>query len=440
MTPVSAPGRATDFTGDLCASTIGIVLRPIQALIAGPSLLFLGTLTLMLFHPFGALVPAFDRFAFGMLLFAMFLRACLLREPIGLRGPIILPLMILTAWACTEALMQPYSAETWSIVAAKWLVPLGLYLAASRIFREPDQLRHFEVFTWLTLGYLSAMAILFMIGARECIFPRFILDESLGIHADRARGPFLQAVANGVALNLLGLLALDSFRRRRLRGVPAVVLLTGLPLAIIATKTRAVWLSFAASIVALPFLTADRRLRRACLLMCAGGVLSLFAIYAFTDGHRSLAERLEENGPVKFRMAVYEAGWEMFLKKPILGWGASAMQTELSRRISDFHQEQYYFHNTYLEILVQSGMLGLALYLWVIVDVFRVGRDRGSSLSSGGCFLDRDFRSLWPLIVAVYLVNASFVVMNYQFVNGVLFTLAGMLRAQHRGEALHVVH
>ena len=35
--------------------------------------------------------------------------------------------------------------------------------------------------------------------------------------ADRARGPFLQAVANGVSLNLLGLVALDSFRRRRLR-------------------------------------------------------------------------------------------------------------------------------------------------------------------------------------------------------------------------------
>jgi len=34
--------------------------------------------------------------------------------------------------------------------------------------------------------------------------------------------------------------------------------------------------------------------------------------------------------------------------------------------------------------------------------------------------------------VAVYLLNGSFVVMNYQFVNGLLFTIAGILAAQNR--------
>jgi hypothetical protein len=32
----------------------------------------------------------------------------------------------------------------------------------------------------------------------------------------------------------------------------------------------------------------------------------------------------------------------------------------------------------------------------------------------------------------VYLINASFVVMNYQFVNALLFSLAGILAAQNR--------
>jgi hypothetical protein len=39
---------------------------------------------------------------------------------------------------------------------------------------------------------------------------------------------------------------------------------------------------------------------------------------------------------------------------------------------------------------------------------------------------------LWPILLAVYWVNAALVVMNYQFVNGLLFTLAGMLAAQQR--------
>ena len=36
-------------------------------------------------------------------------------------------------------------------------------------------------------------------------------------------------------------------------------------------------------------------------------------------------------------------------------------------------------------------------------------------------------RALWPLLLGVYLVNAGFVIMNYVFVNAMLFTYAGIL-------------
>ena len=122
-----------------------------------------------------------------------------------------------------------------------------------------------------------------------------------------------------------------------------------------------------------------------------------------------------------------------FLQKPFTGWGAADMQAELSKRISDFHQDQFFFHNTYLEILVQYGLSGLLLYLWVIVDLFKLGRKQNqSSLRSDSDFLDTQFRKLWPVLLGVYLLNGSFVVMNYQFVNGFIFTVAGLLLAQNR--------
>jgi len=46
--------------------------------------------------------------------------------------------------------------------------------------------------------------------------------------------------------------------------------------------------------------------------------------------------------------------------------------------------------------------------------------------------LSRQFHNLWPLLLGVYWVNAAVVVMNYQFVNGLLFAMAGMLAAQRR--------
>src|SRR5206468_235792 len=81
----------------------------------------------------------------------------------------------------------------------------------------------------------------------------------------------LQAVANGVTLNLLGLVALDSFRRGRLKGVFARLLVIALPLAILATQTRAVWLSFAGCLALLVFLSSSKRVRRTCLLLILAG-------------------------------------------------------------------------------------------------------------------------------------------------------------------------
>jgi len=173
--------------------------------------------------------------------------------------------------------------------------------------------------------------------------------------------------------------------------------------------------------------------KRACLCFVLAASVGLALMVTFADHDTSLTDRLEERGPVMFRMAVYQAGWEMFLEKPFTGWGATEMRAELSERISDFRQEQFFFHNTYLEIVVQYGLGGLLLYLWIVVDLFKLSQKRNRhDLSTESTILDQQFRGLWPLLLGVYLLNGVFVVMNYQFVNGFLFTVAGLLAAQNR--------
>lgn len=407
--------------------------RPLHALMASPSLLFLATLTIMLFRPPDVQFYSLDRVALFLLAFVVLLRALALHQLLWVAGPVTRPMLGLLLLGLWGVLSQPYEADNWSLFAAKWVVPFALYHLAGFVFDDAASLRKFEMFALAVLGYLSIIAILFLFNAKSLIFPRYILDESLGIHVDRARGPFLQAVANGVTLNVLGLIALDSFRRRRLRGLLAFLFLLALPLAVLATKTRAVWIAFAGSILALLSLSSSLRVRRVCLgMVLAGGVGLLLAI-SLGEVSTSLGERVQERGPVEFRMGMYQAGWEMFLEKPLTGWGAKPVQAELAKRISDFHPPVYLFHNTYLEIAVEHGSLGLALYAWMFFDLFRLGRKRADSAASpDGIFLDDKFREIWPIMVAVYLINASFVVMNYQFVNGLLFTLAGVLASQNR--------
>jgi O-antigen ligase len=235
-----------------------------------------------------------------------------------------------------------------------------------------------------------------------------------------------------VTLNCLGLVALDSFRRRRLRGFPAFLLLAAVPLSILATKTRTVWIAFTASIVLLAVFSPSLRLRGACrALLLVGGLCTLAAL-SFLDVRTSLADRLREREPLEFRRDMYQAGWAMFLEKPFIGWSSNSIQSELSKRVPDFQPERFIFHSTYIEIAVEDGAVGVALYAWLMIDLLRLGKRNEGNATGNAHFLDGQFHVIWQLLLIVYLVNASFVVMSYQFVNGLLFTIAGILATQKR--------
>jgi O-antigen ligase len=198
--------------------------------------------------------------------------------------------------------------------------------------------------------------------------------------------------------------------------------------------TRTVWLAFVGAAVALVFLSDHSkgwtRLRAfGCLALVAGAALA--TVLSSHDLAAALSDRLEERGPVDFREAVYRGGWQMFLERPLTGWGFHQMPTELPRYVSGYGEKVIYPHNTYLELLVEEGVLGLGLYLWLMWEMLQLGRGAIPPAEEYG-LLNLQFHRMWPILLAVYWVNAATVVMSYQFVNGLLFAIAGMLSAQKR--------
>jgi len=215
-----------------------------------------------------------------------------------------------------------------------------------------------------------------------------------------------------------------------------MLLLASVPIAILATMTRTVWLSFAATVVALVFLSKEGRVRRTCMVLTLVAGMGLAVVVCSTAFLGRLSDRAEERGPIDFRAAVYAGSWQMFLDRPFTGWGFHQMPANLPRYVSGYNESTLYPHNTYLELLVEQGAAGLALYLWLMWELWRLARGAGMVGERRG-FLNVEFHRLWPILLAVYWINAATVVMNYQFVNGLLFTMAGMLAAQQRrAEAL----
>ncbi|HYU44574.1 MAG TPA: O-antigen ligase family protein [Terriglobales bacterium] len=399
----------------------GWLLRPFHLGLAFPSVLYLAAMTVFLFRPPDLHSYYADRIAFGGLVFFVALRTMALREKLPFVASLSLPMIGLTALAVIRALREPFDAQAWSIIASKFIVPFTLFHLAILVFRGASERRHFEIFVLLALGYLVFSAIAFLVDARSLIFPRFILDESMGFHVDRARGPFLQAVANGVSLNLLGILAVALSDKRKMT---VLLLWLVLPLAVLATMTRAVWISFAVSTIVLGFRLIERRLHCACIALVVAGLLLGLAVGMSSGSLKTaLWDRTSERGPVAARVAVYDAGWAMFRERPITGWPAGRMYAELARRMEGYHLRTFYVHNTYLALLVEFGVPGLAIYAILFFNLFRLAR-RGLPGESGPVAA---LRQIWPILLIVYLFNAFFVDMAYQFVIGLMFTVAGML-------------
>jgi O-antigen ligase len=431
--------------GDLGSALAAAFLRAFYALIAAPDYLLLIALTAMLFCPPD--LPGFpvDRVAFTLLLAVASIRVFLRCDQYHIHSA-TWPMLALLSLGLYGVLAQPYDAKAWSVLAAQWIVPAAMFHLGGTIFSTPDSQRKLEWFSVAVLLYLSLVAVFWLANLHSFIIPRFILDESIGIHFDRARGPLLQAVANGVCLNLLAIVALHALDRRSLRvlhasRIPMGVVLTATllvitPLALFATRTRAVWLTTVLSAALIIFFGRGRRSR----LVVAALVPIAAVVVAFTwllqTRHEKLADRLQERSPVEFRLEMYRAGWQMFIEKPLLGWGSNvSIQPEIERRISGFHPEYYIFHNTYLQLAVQHGVVGLLLYFWLFIVLFRLGARENFSQAARACAFGPDFGLMWRIMLCVYLLNASVVVMNYQFLNGYMFTIAGILAAQQKSRS-----
>lgn len=173
-------------------------------------------------------------------------------------------------------------------------------------------------------------------------------------------------VAGLLSLGVLALIGLAYSSRRtmfrpRLLVWPLVALIGG---AIVAAGSRGPLLALGAGLLVFVLNKGSllTKLRNALVVLL--GIGFFFWIAYQSEATRPRFEATLESGNMTDRERIYPFAWQMFLERPVAGWGPTANTYELGKRLGVFPRyDRMDTHNLVLYVLTATGVLGSIPFL-----------------------------------------------------------------------------
>jgi len=308
------------------------------------------------------------------------------------------------------------------------LIPFLVFLVAPVAFAT-ERHRRILLGSIVALGaYLGFTALMESLDIRQLVLPDYIDNASIGTHADRARGPFVAAVGNGLGLfccMVASVLAARTFATRRWRRVAwaaALLCLAGIPV----TYTRSVWIGALVAVVVTMALTA--RLRPWLIPAVGGAAVAHFmeVIVIPGFGHK-LDTRYNDKGPVYVRENTNEAALNIIAASPVAGAGWNRFVPAFIDRfriVGDAPPNAGVgepAHNVYLSRGAELGLLGGGL--WALGLLLGLG---GALVRPVAAAL-RDWRPAVIAILTCWLVVGLLAPLDYTFPTLLVWVWAGIL-------------
>jgi O-antigen ligase len=307
------------------------------------------------------------------------------------------------------------------------LAPFLLFLAGPVAFPGERQ-RRILLGTFLAIGaYLGLTAMFEGLGLHALVFPRYIVDVSTEVQTGRARGPFLDAAVNGVALFYCAVAAMVAYAtdsRTWIRRVaPAIAALC--IFALLFTQERSAWVGAAAAVLCAAAMAPGLRRRLLVAVpLVAIGVVSAFVVvpglYARTT------ERIGDQRTEWDRLNLDRAAENMVLARPLFGFGLGTFRDRSGpyfKQSPDFPLTNTTgeLHNVFLSIAAELGLVGASIWLLALV------------LAVGGAITVRGPPELYPwrvgllAMTVMWLIVANLTPMLQAFPNQALWLWAGVV-------------
>ncbi len=143
-------------------------------------------------------------------------------------------------------------------------------------------------------------------------------------------------------------------------------------LSVVFSRSRGGVITLAAELVFVCVILFRAQRSRRGMLSVLGGVAMILAV-VFSLGSDKLYERFSESHD-QYRVQIYRDSLSMAKHNPVLGYGLGTFSTVYPSHRS-FYTDLFvnHAHNDYLEMLVDTGIIGLGLFVWFIIGVYRTG-------------------------------------------------------------------
>jgi O-antigen ligase len=348
---------------------------------------FTAILFRLLYREFGIQLPDGSRFwsDFLLVIYCCTIGLLVLHRksvlPVLAQNRLLLFLIILALVSASWSFAPNYTITLGLIMVCK--TALGLYLAVR--FSPGDHLR----LLLAALGFGALLSLFFVV-----LFPHY------GISGDSWKGIYdtKNALGRYILLGTLGLvLLIKNEEGWRWIVYPALGLMLLLGLF---SGSRAAEISFLATLVLLPFYESlhkgfnlsRKKLAAGLLLGCTGAAFLLArfdTVMSFLGKDATLTQRTD----------IWAAAVELGVYRPWTGYGYAAFWEEdvFFKWISFLSQTRAVNgHNGFLDLWLDLGLIGLAVFLAIFIGAFRKAIERARSGGSSD--------HLWPLVYLTFLV------------------------------------
>jgi hypothetical protein len=395
----------------------------------------------------GAPYVTFDRvWVTCMLVLLLTLPAARARSRASRRMMLCLALLVGVVGA--RAILTPdptlYPARVWFNALA---LPLILFAITRRAVGRDG--RHDER---AALALAVAGTLLSLIGLAERIVGFELASLSgatarfdTAIEGVRISGPYEAPEPYGLALVICLAATLYWLLRRRPVGIARTIALGIVALHLLAiffTFFRVGWIS-AVIVVVTALGLRPRRYARLLGSLVIAGVVCAFALSQL-EHSSAVSNRVGNTENIATRFATYQQGWQIFLDQRIFGVGVTkyhSVAVGLPTRYVDFSPSQPYPHSSFVEVMAETGAIGLIALLAALgsaLGIIRALNRASRSSSDPEAFLAA---ALTGAAVAYLIYSASLTMLLYSPSNEFMAVLLGIgagrldrLRLQNREE------